>query len=147
MALFRAVDSALNAELRLSNDDYGVFSQTAQIEWRQSIGKHFTAVPFFRYYHQSAADFFYNNLNNRPNEKLSNEPDGSGFNYSSDYRLSSFNAVSGGIRLRYQFNEYLSANAAYERYVMSGTGDIEDHAPDDAYISADIWTFGFNAAF
>jgi hypothetical protein len=144
---FKAANAGLNAELRFSHDDYGVFSQTANVEWRQSIGKHFTAVPFFRYYNQNAADFFYNNLNSRPNAKLSNEPDGSGFNYSSDYRLSSFNAVSGGIRLRYEISEYLSANAAYERYVMSGSGDKADRASDDAYISADIWTFGINATF
>jgi Protein of unknown function (DUF3570) len=133
--------------LRLSNDDFGIFSQTLQVEWRQAVGSHFQAIPFFRFYHQSAADFFVNSLNNVPITTPSGNPDGSGPNYSADYRLSAFNAISGGLKLSYQINESFEISAAYERYVMAGSGGGSDTSPDASYPSANIWTVGLNAEF
>lgn len=140
-------DGVIDGVLRLSHDDYGVFSQTLQVEWRQSLGENFQVIPFIRYYHQNAADFFVRSLDGLPIGTPSANPDGSGINYSADYRLSSFNAISGGVRLRYQFNDMFSATAAYERYVMTGTGNSADRAPEQAYASANIWTFGISAEF
>jgi hypothetical protein len=138
---FEKANGALDAILRLSNDDYGVFSQSFQIEWRQALGDKFEVTPFFRYYRQSAADFFMNIIDGvfpigiDPPDR----PDGSGPHYSADYRLSELDAVSIGLRMRYQFDEFFSASASYERYEMSGQGS--DTAPSAAYPSADIWTF------
>ena len=140
-------DGVIDGVLRLSHDDYGIFSQTIQLEWRQAVGERFQIVPFIRYYHQNAADFFVTSLNGLPITTPSANPDGSGINYSADYRLSSFNALSGGVRLRYQFNDMFSANASYERYVMSGSGSSTDRSPEQAYASANIWTFGISAEF
>lgn len=138
---------ALDAALRLSNDDYGVFSQTFQLEWRQEIGEKFNVVPFFRFYHQNEADFFMQSLDGVPVATPAADPDGSGPNYSADYRLSSFNAISGGVRLYYHFNDAITASAAYERYAMSGTGGSAAQSQSQAYIDADIWTFGLSAEF
>jgi hypothetical protein len=143
---FESADAALDGVFRLSNDDFGVFSQTVQLEWRQAAGERFQVIPFFRYYHQSAADFFVNTLNNLNISDPAN-PTSSDPNWSADYRLSSFNAISGGLRLRYQFNDIFSANACYERYVMSPTGSSSDNSPDQSYPSADIWTVGISAKF
>jgi hypothetical protein len=143
---FDPVNAALDGVLRLSHDDFGIFSQTVQIEWRQEIGEHFQVVPFIRYYHQSEADFFTNTLDDYPGTPPA-FPDGSGPNYSADYRLSSFDSLSGGLRLNYRFNEHFSLSAAYERYVMDGTGGASDRSPDQAYADADIWTFGIRTAF
>jgi hypothetical protein len=143
---FDPVNAALDGVVRLSHDDFGIFSQTVQIEWRQEIGDHFQAVPFIRYYHQSEADFFTNTLDDYPGTPPA-FPDGSGPNYSADYRLSSFDSLSGGLRLNYRFNEHFSLSAAYERYVMDGTGGASDRSPDPAYADADIWTFGIHTAF
>ncbi|MDE0836988.1 MAG: DUF3570 domain-containing protein [Akkermansiaceae bacterium] len=140
-------DGAIDAVLRLSNDDFGVFSQTVQLEWRQQVGENFQVVPFFRYYHQSAADFFVQSIDGLAIGTPPANPDGNGLNYSADYRLSSFDALSGGLRLRYRFNDYFSASATYERYVMSGTGSTSNQAPGPAYPSANIWTFGLAAEF
>ena len=142
---FEKADASLDVMLRLSNDDYGVFSQTAQIEWRQAVGESLEINPFVRYYQQNAADFFANTLNDVPIANPARYPDGSGPNYSSDYRLSSFNALSLGLRLRYQISENIAMSAAYEYYTMSGQGG--DQSPDASYIDADIWTLGFNAKF
>lgn len=144
---FGTPDGALDAVLRFSHDDYGILSETLHVEWRQNVRDHFQIVPFFRYFHQNAADFFVRSLDGMNIGVPSADPDGSGPNYSADYRLSSFDAISGGLRLRYQFNDHLSASAAYERYVMSGTGSSSDQAPGQAYPSADMWTFGVSADF
>ena len=138
---------ALDGVIRFSNDDYGVFSQTIQLEWRQEIGEKLNVVPFFRFYHQNEADFFMQSLDGAAVGTPANDPDGSGPNYSADYRLSSFNAISGGVRLYYHFNEVITASAAYERYSMSGTGSDSSQSQDEAYIDADIWTFGVSAEF
>lgn len=144
---FEPVDGVLDGTLRFSHDDFGILSETLQLEWRQNVTEHFIAVPFIRYYHQNAADFFVQTLDGIPLATPSDDPDGSSPNYSADYRLSSFNALSGGIRLLYQFNGVFSATAAYERYVMSGTGSASARSQDAAYISADIWTLGLSGEF
>jgi len=144
---FQGANGALDAVLRLSNDDYGVFSQSLQVEWRQTVGDHFQVVPFVRYYRQNAADFFVRTLDGLPIGTPAKNPGGSGINYSADYRLSSLESMSGGLRLRYEFNDHISATAAYERYIMNGTGSATDRAPDSSYPSANIWTVGISAQF
>jgi hypothetical protein len=111
------------------------------------VGKQLQVIPFFRYYNQNAADFFVNSLDGLPIGVPLDDPNGSGPNYSADYRLSSLNAISGGLRLRYQFNDTFTATAAYERYVMSGTGSASVRSPSQSYPSADIWTLGVSAEF
>jgi hypothetical protein len=144
---FAPVNGALDTVYRFSHDDYGINSHTFQLEWRQSIGERFEVTPFFRFYHQTAADFFMRTIDGLPIETPSNDPDGSKPNYSSDYRLSNFDAISGGIRLRYKFNDTFSVTAAYERYDMSGNGGADRTAPHQAYIDANLWTFGISAEF
>lgn len=142
-----AAKGAVDGVLRLSNDDYGIFSQTLEIEWRQEIGEKFQVVPFFRFYHQNEADFYVHSLDGLDVGTPASDPDGSGVNYSADYRLSSLNTFSGGLRLNYQINDHFGLSAAYERYVMEGTGSAEAQSQNEAYPSADIWTFGLNAEF
>ena len=144
---FEPAMGALDATLRLSHDDYGVFSQAVQLEWRQEAGEIFEIVPFFRYYNQNEADFFVRSLDGLPVGTPMNDPDGSGVNYSADYRLSSLDAVSGGLRLYCHINDHFTVSAAYERYVMGGTGGASGRSQDEAYPSADIWTFGVSADF
>ena len=143
---FDAVRGAADATYRFSHDDFGVTSHTLQLEWRQAIGDRIELTPFFRYYNQTAADFFVNTLDDVPVETPSDDPDGSAPNYSADYRLSNFDAVSGGLKLRWRINETLSASAAYERYEMSGNGGA-DSSPSQSYVDADMWTFGLTAQF
>jgi len=142
---FEQPDASLNATLRLSYDDYDVFSQTLQVEWKQAIGDALMVTPFIRYYNQSAASFFHNTLDNVAVKDPPVYPDGSGPNYSADYRLSSLDTLSLGVRARWQINENLSASIAYEYYSMSGRGS--NKAPSQAYLDADIWTFGLSAKF
>jgi len=142
---FDNANAAIDAVVRLSQDDYGVFSQSLQVEWRQGLFDKFEVTPFFRYYQQSAADFFHNSLNEVDVGTPQRFPDGSGPNYSADYRLSSMVTLSLGVKTRYRFTENFSASIAYEHYTMAGVGG--DQAPAAAYPTANMWTFGLNLVF
>ncbi len=144
---FEPLDGALDSVLRFTHDDYGILSETLQIEWRQAIGTRFEITPFFRYYHQNAASFFTNTLNSVPITTPYAVPNGSGPNYSADYRLSSLDTMSLGLRLRYHINDAFSASAAYERYAMEGSGSGSDVSPSESYPDANLWTFGISAQF
>lgn len=142
---FEEAKGTLGADLRLSHDDFGIFSQTVEVQWRQELGERLLLVPFFRYYHQNAADFFVRSLNEVAIGDPAADPKGNGPNYSADYRLSSLSARSFGLRLHWQITDAFSAMAAYERYVMDGVGD--DTAPGQAYPSADLFTLGARLQF
>jgi hypothetical protein len=142
---FEDANGALDAIIRLSHDDYGVFSQSLHVEWRQAFGDKWEVSPFVRYYRQNAADFFTNTLDQVPITDPPDYPTGSGPNYSADYRLSSLDALSLGLRMRYQISGTIAATAAYERYQMTGVGS--DQAPAAAYMTANIYTLGFTAEF
>lgn len=137
--------AALDAVVRLSQDDYGVFSQSFQIEWRQGLFEKFEITPFFRYYQQTAADFFHQSLNEVNIGTPQQFPTGSGPNYSADYRLSSLATLSLGVKARWRFSENMALSLAYENYDMSGAGS--NQAPAEAYVTAAMWTFGLNLTF
>ncbi len=142
---FERTNSALDAIVRLSQDDYGVFSQSLQLEWRQELFSRLEITPFFRYYQQSAADFFHNSLNEVNVGTPQDYPDGTGPNYSADYRLSSMATMSLGLKARFRITENISLSAAYEHYDMSGIGG--NQAPAAAYPTANMWTFGAHFQF
>ncbi len=143
---FEKLRGAVDGTYRFSHDDFGITSHTVLIEWRQEIGRRLDLVPYFRYYHQSEADFFMNTLDGVPVENPPALPDGSAPNYSADYRLSNLDALSAGLKLTWRINDTFSASAAYEYYDMSGNGGASS-SPSAAYPDADIWTFGITAAF
>lgn len=142
---FPQAHAALDAVVRLGGDDYGVWSQSLQVEWRQSVMERLEVIPFFRYYQQSAADFFYNTLNETGVTKPADFPSGAGPNYSADYRLSSMATMSLGLKLRYRFTDNFSVSAAYEHYDMTGRGARQ--APAESYPTAAMWTFGMSLQF
>lgn len=143
---FRKTNSALDAVLRFGEDDFGISSQMLQLEWRQGLFKKKVEItPFFRYYQQTAADFFYNSLNEAGITAPQRFPDGSGPNYAADYRLSSMAAMSLGVKTRFRLTENLNLSLTYEHYDMSGIGSKQ--APAAAYPTANMWTFGMNFTF
>lgn len=81
----------LRTYYRFYSDDWGVQSHTLQLEAPIKLGKHFTIIPSYRNYSQTAADYF------APfDQHLST----SEF-YTSDYDLSKFTANQYGLGLRY----------------------------------------------
>jgi hypothetical protein len=76
---------------RYYTDDWGIRSNTASIEVSVKISSKFTLYPSYRYYDQTAADYF------APyDEHLSTEEF-----YTSDYDLSEFNANQLGMGIKY----------------------------------------------
>jgi hypothetical protein len=142
---FSGANAALDAILRLTQDDYGISSQSLQLEWRQGLFDHLELTPFVRYYQQTAADFYHRTLNGLNVGTPQDYPDGSGVNYSADYRLSSMAALSLGLKTRVRLSENISLSATYERYEMTGVGG--DQAPAQAYPTASMWTFGVSFLF
>ena len=76
---------------RYYTDDWGVQSHTASIEVPIKIGQRFTVYPSYRYYSQTAADYF---------AKFSEHLSSDAF-YTSDYDLSAFNANQYGLGVTY----------------------------------------------
>lgn len=81
----------LRTYYRYYQDDWGIQSHTANVEVPVKISQKFTLYPSYRYYFQSAVDYF------APYEEhLSAEEF-----YTSDYDLSDFNAKQFGLGIRY----------------------------------------------
>ncbi|MBU2996907.1 DUF3570 domain-containing protein [Cellulophaga baltica] len=77
---------------RYYTDDWGVSAHTASVEVPVKLGSLFTLYPNYRFYTQSASDYFY------PKEVALSTSD----YYTSDYDLSNFNAHQYGLGIRYK---------------------------------------------
>ncbi|CAN0491746.1 unnamed protein product, partial [Discosporangium mesarthrocarpum] len=102
-----AADAALHANYRYYHDDFGINSHTLDLAWHQNLGDRWRLVPSVRYYSQAAADFFTNidDFSKPLNEFQS-----------SDYRLSAYGAISGGLSVVTRLRDW-TATLTAERYV------------------------------
>jgi hypothetical protein len=135
---FPGAGGALEASYRFYGDTYGVMASTVEVRWIQKIGDRFTLAPELRLYRQGAADFYYYNLNDT-DFLPTRTPDSSGTNYSSDYRLSSFDAVTCGLKATLKVQAHFQLELAYDRYEMRGRDGV---TPQSAYPTANIYTAG-----
>jgi hypothetical protein len=92
---------------------------------------------------QKQADFYMLTLDDSGIEP-SDQPTGQGSYYSSDYRLSEFQATTYGLKLTYFHRSDLSFDFAYDRYNMKGTDGFTDHR---VYPEAEVITVGFQWGF
>jgi len=104
---FIDANAALHINYRYYHDDFGISSHTTDFSWHQNLGDSFQLIPNIRYYSQSAADFFTN-----VDDFLKPETE----YQSSDYRLSAFGAISGGISLVTDLGAWTTTLTA-ERYM------------------------------
>lgn len=106
---FIDADAALHVNYRYYHDDFGISSHTLDASWYQNVGRDWQVVPHIRYYSQSAADF-YTSIDDftKPIEQFQ----------SSDYRLSAFGAISGGINLIGRFNDW-TLTLSTDRYIAN----------------------------
>lgn len=82
----------LRSYYRFYTDNWGITSHTANLEVPIKLSDSFTIYPTYRYYTQTAADYFY------PKEIALSTFDF----YTSDYDLSSYNANQYGMGIRYK---------------------------------------------
>ena len=82
----------LRSYYRFYTDNWGITSHTANLEVPITLSEHFTIYPTYRYYTQTAADYFY-----------AKEIALSTFDfYTSDYDLSAYHANQFGLGIRYK---------------------------------------------
>ncbi len=141
---FEKLDAALDGSYRYYQDTFGIKSHTVELKWVQRAGTHFLIEPVLRYSRQSAADFYYTNLDAAgvvtSYDPLFETGTGKSPFYSSDYRLSKLETVNLGLKLGYIINDHCSLDFAYERYLMHG---LDGDTPQSAYSSANVFTIGF----
>jgi hypothetical protein len=126
------LDGAAEVSYRQYYDSYGIAAETVAAVWRQKIGNRATISPEFRYYRQTAADFYAT--------EFAGSPFAPAFNYySSDYRLSEMQTVSFGVNLEVKVVERFSVNLGYKRYIENG---LDQATSSSAYPSANIITLG-----
>ena len=106
---FVPANAALHVNYRYYHDDFGISSHTTDVSWHQNLGRTFQLVPQLRYYSQSAADFF-TNVDDFLNPISEYQ--------SSDYRLSAFGAVSGGVSVIADMGSW-KATLTAERYLAN----------------------------
>lgn len=140
---FEGVRGSLEASVRFYSDTHGIDSDTVEFTWLQKLGERLVLSPSLRYYRQGQADFYHVDLDLTDIVPVP-EPRGASPHYSSDYRLSRFDATTVGLKLVYRHDDRWSADLAWERYDMRGRDEV---TPDSAYVTASIVTAGITLWF
>lgn len=135
---FEKLNGSLQGSYRFFSDDAGIDSHTWTLEWFQRLSEKFILAPMYRYYNQSAADFYYYNLDDAA---ITPERDnvGQAPYYSSDHRLSHMETHTYGAKLIWFINEDWELNLKYSRYEMKGLDGVTHPS---AYSDANILTVG-----
>jgi len=165
----KSIDGALEASFRVGTDSWGLTSETLSVAWFQKLGRRITVSPLFRFYHQSAADFYAVRFTGDPSNPYGGPysvlPDGSllfptdpGYPgggqignvpawpnyYSADYRLSQMNTYTYGLSIEAKVTDWASVIVSYKRYRMVGTDGVTWQS---AYPQANVISAGLNVWF
>ena len=135
---FPRVHGALEASYRYYADTFGIQAHTVELRWLQQLGRRVTLAPEARLTREGAADFYSYNLDATPIIPTQ-VPNTAGPAYSSDYRLSAFDAVTVGARLTAKVVEHVEGELGYEHYAMRGRDGV---TPQSAYPVANILSVG-----
>lgn len=130
------LNAATHVDYRFYNDDWGIESHTVELAWHQSLGDHIRVVPMVRYYSQSQADFYVE----------ADDPQITG-EYSSDYRMSPFGALSWGLSLILEQPDYRIILRG-EQYESDGDMALKNvDVENPALVSYTLMTVGFDYRF
>jgi hypothetical protein len=140
------VDGTFHLSYQFYVDTWQVNSHTVQATWYQNyFDGALQLMPMVRYYSQREADFYVNFL------KTGQSRDG---DMTSDFRLSSYGAVSFGLRAQYEFHTpWLTdirwgLKASIERYLSSGELALDSpSAENPGLVSFTVYSLGITAAF
>ena len=119
---------------RFGHSDYGTISHTASIALSKTIwNDRLLLRPSFRFYDQSAADFYAVDFSGDPQH------------FSSDYRLSGLQTFTFGLQVEWRvIPDRMNIHLGYERYLMRGT---DGQTAPSAYPDAHAVTAGFSVRF
>jgi hypothetical protein len=136
---FPAVKGAVEASYRFYTDSFGVSANTGELSWVQHLGSHVDVSPMVRVYEQSAANFYYYNLDTTSIIPVHIPTVGQGPFYTSDFRLSALDSYAYGLTVTWNPSDRVRLDAGYEQYNMYGRDGI---TPTSAYPRAGITTVG-----
>ncbi len=135
---FAELHGALEASYRLFHDSFGTTSHTIELAWYQKLSEHFTLRPGFRFYDQTAADFYRIDITGS-GYAPTGRPNPAGPFYSADYRLSALRSYNYGLKVIWTINAAWRADVSYERYEMHRKDDV---TPPSVYPRAGIVNAG-----
>jgi hypothetical protein len=147
VALTQYVDrlnASAEGSYRFYRDDFGILAHTVETAWHQKLGKHLVLSPSFRFYRQSAADFYGTRFPGDPSLPTGfplawgPNPEPPTY-YSADYRLSAMDTLTYGIKATFKVQEWLTVDAGYQRYTMSGRDGMTSQT---AYPQANVVSVG-----
>ena len=136
---FPEMRGAIDATYRFYHDTFGANAHTIDLAWFQRAGGKFILRPSFRFYDQTAVDFYHYNLDATSIVPPPGVPRSNGPFYSSDNRLSALQSFTFGAKVVWNATDALSFDVAFERYEMRGTDRV---TPQSAYCRANIVTIG-----
>jgi hypothetical protein len=136
--------AALEAAYRYYHDTFGINSHTIEASWLQRVGGTVILKPTVRFTTQSAADFYFYNLDQTTITPPFGLPHSDGPFYSSDYRLSRFDAVTFGLKVVWTPTTHVQVDLEYDRYTMHGRDGVTSAS---AYPRAGIVTAGLRLSW
>jgi hypothetical protein len=136
---FSELHGAIDATYRYYHDTFGTAAHTVDVAWFQQIGEKVILRPGFRFYTQTAANFYHYDLNATSISPPLGLPSRLAPYYSSDYRLSAMQTFNYGLKVIWKATDRLDLDAALEQYDMRGTDGV---TPQSAYPRARIITLG-----
>lgn len=141
---FPAARGAIDATYRFYHDTFSTDAHTVDVAWFQRLGDKVLLRPSVRYYDQSAASFYYYNLDTTAVVPVGGAPRRGGPFYSSDHRLSAMRTYTYGVKLIWDVSSALQVDLALEQYDMRGKDGV---TPKSAYSDARIVTAGAKFAW
>ena len=141
---FPDLHAALEASYRFNHDTFGTSAHTIELRWLQHAGAHFILEPEFRFYDQSAADFYHYQLDATSIVPSFGPPLTQGPFYSSDYRLSALRATTYGLKVVWNPSAQWQLNVALEQYTMRGKDGV---TPQSAFPRATVVTGGLKISW
>ena len=157
-----ATDAGLHLNYAYFRDDWGIRAHTLEAQWAQPFGDGLTITPMIRYYTQSAAYFYTPYLVTDQAQHSTVIDPGTGkpvvvpFDmgklppyYSSDYRLSGFGSLAGGVTVSKQLSKgvTLYLGALYNRRASKlkwGGGGEGSYADFNSYLVNASLTFAMD---
>ena len=136
---FPSLRAAVEASYRFYHDTYGTDAHTIELTWLQRLGRQFILQPELRFYDQTAARFYYYNLDQTSIVPAFGPPNTQGPFYSSDHRLSALRTTTAGLKAVWSPTNRVRLDVAVEQYTMRGKDGV---TPQSAYPRATIVTAG-----
>lgn len=132
-----SVQAAVHVDYRYYQDDWELSSHTIETKWIQTIAKDWRLIPSIRYYTQTSTDFYQTYYEDARPQKY----------YSNDYRLSSYGAITLGLKVETKIDNWL-VNVGYEKYSSDGSDGLDsDNQDSPGLVDFDILSVGFYYSF